>query len=91
MMELRHIRRDRRAQAGLLVNPLMFLLVASGRDGDIPGSHVPAANQVIGGGIASVIFLAAMTWLPQKPYLNRSWNGQVEQVSRRGDLLVVGA
>ncbi|GAA1435754.1 hypothetical protein GCM10009601_62300 [Streptomyces thermospinosisporus] len=40
MMELRHIRRDRRAQVGLLVNPLMFLLVAYGRDGDIPGSHV---------------------------------------------------
>lgn len=66
VMELRHIRRDRRAQVGLLVNPLMFLLVASGREGDIPGSHVPAANQVIGGGIASVVFLAAMTWLPQQ-------------------------
>ncbi|MET7766251.1 transposase [Streptomyces sp. NPDC005393] len=27
----------------------------------------------------------------QKPYLNRSWNGRVEQVSRRGDLPVVRA
>ncbi|MFD5662594.1 hypothetical protein [Streptomyces hirsutus] len=27
----------------------------------------------------------------EKPYLNRSWNVQVEQVSRRGDLLAIGA
>ncbi|AJC52776.1 hypothetical protein GZL_00168 [Streptomyces sp. 769] len=29
--------------------------------------------------------------LAQKPYLNRSWNAQVEQVSRQGDLPVARA
>jgi DNA replication protein DnaC len=39
---------------------------------------------------AQIRDLGALRWL-QKPYLNRSWNVRVEQVSRRGDLPVVRA
>jgi ABC-2 type transport system permease protein len=65
-VELRQMMRSPREYLGHLTNPAFFLLTASLQDGDIPGSSVDASRLVVAGGIASMLVLVAVSWLPQQ-------------------------
>ena len=64
--ELRQTVRTPREYLGHLGNPAMFLFTASLQTGNIPGSSVASSQMVIAGGVASLLLLVAMVWLPQQ-------------------------
>ncbi|GGT38645.1 MULTISPECIES: ABC transporter permease [unclassified Streptomyces] len=65
-IELRQTMRTPREYLGHLGNPAMFLFAASLQTGNISGSSVASSRMVIAGGVASLLLLVAMVWLPQQ-------------------------
>ncbi|MGV2917613.1 ABC transporter permease [Streptomyces alfalfae] len=64
--ELRQTVRSPREYLGHLTNPVFFLCAAAVQDSTIPGSPVDASGLVVAGGVASMLVLTALTWLPQQ-------------------------
>lgn len=64
--ELRQTARSPREYLGHLGNPAMFLFTASLQSGNIADSPVPVSRMVVAGGVASLLVMVALIWLPQQ-------------------------
>ncbi|MEW2047470.1 ABC transporter permease [Streptomyces sp. NPDC005476] len=65
LLELRQLLRTPREAFTLLSTPLLFILLSTMTDGDIPGSTVPMADLMVAGGITTMIVQAGLLTLTQ--------------------------
>ncbi|MEU4795039.1 ABC transporter permease [Streptomyces sp. NPDC023327] len=65
VLELRQLLRSPRDVFTQLSTPLMFLVLGSVLDGDIPGSTVPMAELMVAGGVATMVIQAGLLTLTQ--------------------------
>lgn len=65
LLELHQLLRSPREAFGLLSTPLLFLVLGTVIDGDIPGSTVPMADLMVAGGIATMVVQAGLLTLTQ--------------------------
>lgn len=65
ILELLHLLRSPREAFGLLSTPLLFVVLGTVIDGDIPGSPVPMADLMVAGGVATMVVQAGLLTLTQ--------------------------
>ncbi|MCX4666006.1 ABC transporter permease [Streptomyces sp. NBC_01381] len=65
VLELRQLLRSPREVFTQLSTPLMFIVLGSVLDGDIPGSTVPMAELMVAGGVATMVIQAGLLTLTQ--------------------------
>ncbi|UFQ16854.1 MULTISPECIES: ABC transporter permease [Streptomyces] len=65
VLELRQLLRSPRDVFTQLSTPLMFIVLGSVLDGDIPGSTVPMAELMVAGGVATMVIQAGLLTLTQ--------------------------
>jgi ABC-2 type transport system permease protein len=65
LLELLHLLRSPREAFGLLSTPVLFVVLGTLIDGDIPGSPVPMADLMVAGGIATMVVQAGLLTLTQ--------------------------
>ncbi|MBT3164284.1 ABC transporter permease [Streptomyces sp. Vc74B-19] len=65
LLEMRQMLRTPREAFGLLSTPLLFVVLSTLLDGDIPGSDVPMAELLVAGGVTTMVVQAGLLSLTQ--------------------------